>query len=131
MDKIARRAAFDEFFDDYFGQALFVPPFACEDERLSGIKLDVAESDRDFTVLAEIPGVRRDDIAVDIDGETVSLSADVKRRNGTRATRSLCNERSYGRVVRTFRLPAKIDAAAVRTAYGDGILTVTLPKKGA
>jgi HSP20 family protein len=131
MDKIARRAAFDEFFDDYFAKALFVPPFACEDARLSGIKLDVAESDRDFTVLAEIPGVRKDDIAVDIDGETVSLSAEVKRRNSANVARSVCNERSYGRRVRTFRLPAKIDAAAVKTAYGDGILTLTLPKKPA
>ena len=131
MDKIARRAAFDEFFDDYFGKALFVPPFACEDAPLSGIKLEVAESDCDFTVLAEIPGVRKDDIAIDIDGQTVSLSAEVKRRCAAHATRSVCNERSYGRLVRTFRLPAKIDAAAVKTAYGDGILTLTLPKKPA
>src|SRR3954463_6702538 len=101
MDKIARRAAFDEFFDDYFGKVLFVPPFACEDARLSSIKLDVAESERDFTVLAEIPGVRKDDIAVDIDGETVSLSAEVRRRNGSRTTRCVCNERSYGRLVRS------------------------------
>ena len=131
MDKTPRRAAFDEFFEDYFGKALFVPPFACEDARLSGIKLDVSESERDFTVLAEIPGVRKDDIAVDIDGETVSLSAEVRRRHGARAVRSVCNERSYGRLVRTFRLPAKIDAAAVKSAYGDGILTLTLPKKSA
>jgi HSP20 family protein len=131
MDKAPRRAAFDEFFEDYFGQALFVPPFACDELRLSGIKLDVAESERDFTVFAEIPGVRKDDIAIDIDGETVSLAAEVRRRPAARATRSVCNERSYGRLVRSFRLPAKIDAAAVKSAYGDGILTLTLPKKNA
>jgi HSP20 family protein len=131
MDKITRRAAFDEFFDDYFGKALFVPPFACDDTRLSGIKLDVAENERDFTVLAEIPGARKDDIAIDIDGETVSLCAEVRRRESARAMRSVCNERSYGRLVRSFRLPAKIDAAAVKTTYGDGILTLILPKKAA
>ena len=131
MDKIAPRAAFDEFFDDYFGKVLFVPAFACDDARLSGIKLDVAENERDFTVLAEIPGARKDDIAVDIDGETVSLCAEVRRRDRARAARSVCNERSYGRLLRSFRLPAKIDAAAVRTAYADGILTLILPKKAA
>lgn len=58
MNDIARPAAFDEFFNDYFGKVLFVPPFADADEVQLTLKIEVEETDETFTVLAEIPGIR-------------------------------------------------------------------------
>ena len=58
MDDLTRPATFDEFFNDYFGKVLFVPPFACPAEPELTITVDVQESDDAFTVLAQMPGVQ-------------------------------------------------------------------------
>jgi HSP20 family molecular chaperone IbpA len=88
MNNATRRAAFDDFFSDYFGKVLFMPAFACPADTELKIKIDVSEADRDFTVLAEIPGVRKEDIAVEIDG-------DAEEKDGET---TIYSERGYGYV---------------------------------
>lgn len=130
MNNITRPATFDEFFNDYFGSALFVPPYAYAGETELTMKLDVNEADKSFTVLAEIPGVRKEDIAVEIDGDTVSLRAEVKReREEMDGDKTVYSERSYGIVARRFSLPAEIDEAGVSAEYKNGVLRLTLPKR--
>lgn len=96
------------------------------------IRLEVKESDAGYTVQAEMPGVKKDDIHVQIDGNRVSISAEVKReseqKDGERVLRS---ERYYGSVGRTFQLAAEIDEAAANARFEDGVLNLTLPKKAA
>lgn len=130
MNRITHPAAFDEFFNDYFGKALFVPPYAYPGETEVTIKIDVSETERDFIVLAEIPGVRKEDIAVDIDGNTVALRAEVKRETEDKGgEKAVYSERSYGCVERSFSLPAEVNDAAARAEYQSGVLRLTLPKK--
>lgn len=130
MNRISQPAPFDEFFNDYFGKVLFVPPYACPGETELSIRIDVKETERDFIVLAEIPGVGKEDIAVDIDGDTVSLRAEVKRETDEKTgDRTIYSERSYGYVARSFSLPAEVNDAAVRAEYQNGVLRLTLPKK--
>lgn len=94
------------------------------------IKLDVSENDKAYTVKADIPGVKREDIDVRIDGAMVSLSAEVKQekeeRSGERVLRS---ERSVGYASRSFTLGCEVDAAQVVAKYNNGVLELTLPKK--
>lgn len=94
------------------------------------IRVDVSENDGAYTVKAEIPGVRKEDIDVRIDGAVVSLSAEVKKekeeKEGERVLRS---ERSYGYASRSFTLGSEIDPAGVNARYEAGVLTMTLPKK--
>ena len=94
------------------------------------IKLDITENEKDYTVHAEIPGVKKDDIHVTIDGNQVSVSAEVKKekeeKEGEKVLRS---ERYYGKVFRSFTLGHDIDDAAAKAKYSDGVLELTLPKK--
>lgn len=94
------------------------------------IKVDVNENDGAYTVKAEIPGVRKEDIDVRIDGAVVSLSAEVKKeKEEKQGERVLRSERAYGYASRSFTLGSEVDAGKVQAKYESGVLTLTLPKK--
>jgi HSP20 family protein len=94
------------------------------------IKVDVKENDKSFTVLAEIPGVSKEDIHVSIDGNVITLSADVKQQDTqTKDDKVLRSERYYGSVSRAFSLPQDVDATQAKAKCDNGVLSLTLPKK--
>ena len=94
------------------------------------IKLDVSEDDKAFTVHAEIPGVKKEDIHVSIDGSQVAISAEVKNRKETREGEKLIrSERFYGKLSRVFTLAQDVDEAVADARYSDGVLTLYLPKQ--
>lgn len=96
------------------------------------IRLDVKSSDNAYTVSAELPGVKKDDIHVDIDGNRVTISAEVKKeseeKKGEEVIRS---ERYYGALSRSFTLDSDLDEGKAEAKYSDGVLKLTLPKKSA
>ena len=94
------------------------------------IRIDVKEADGAYQVQAEMPGVKKDDIQVQIDGNRVSISAEVKRESEQKeGERVLRSERYYGSVGRSFQLAAEIDDGAANAKFEDGVLKLTLPKK--
>ena len=94
------------------------------------IKIDVTEHDDNYAVKAEIPGVRKEDIDVRIDGNQVTLSAEVKKeKEEKKGDRVLRSERQYGFTSRSFTLASDVDDAAAKAKYENGILELTLPKK--
>lgn len=97
---------------------------------LGSLKIDVIENDGAYSVNAELPGVSKDDIDVQISGQTVSISAKLERnkeqKEGDRVIRS---ERYTGEISRTFSLADEIDEAHATASYHDGVLSLTLPKK--
>ncbi|AOI99762.1 Hsp20/alpha crystallin family protein [Burkholderia sp. AU33545] len=114
-------------------QGLFRPlrGMALADEPdLASMKIDVSENDKAYTVNAELPGVAKDDIDVQVTGNTVSINAKIERnteqKNGERVIR---RERYSGAISRTFSLPGDIDDASATATYQDGVLSLTLPKK--
>ncbi|MFA6016061.1 MAG: Hsp20/alpha crystallin family protein [Gallionellaceae bacterium] len=124
-------ARFDPFnMDDVFSRFM-MRPFSREALAIEPqIKMDVKESDGKFMVKAEIPGVKKEDIRVSVDGNRVSISAEVKQekeeKQGERVIRS---ERSYGMASRSFTLSDEVDQSQVQAKYQDGVLELTLPKK--
>jgi HSP20 family molecular chaperone IbpA len=81
---------------------------------------------------AELPGVRKDDIQVTIDGSQVTLAAEVKReKEASQDERVLHAERVYGKVSRSFTLPQEVDEAKAEAKFRDGVLELKLPKKAA
>ena len=83
-----------------------------------------------YAVKAEIPGVDKNDIDVSIDGNQVSISAEVKRETSKKDDeRDICTERYYGQVYRSFSLPGDVDSEKADARYENGLLTLTLPKK--
>lgn len=94
------------------------------------IKLDVKDDGDNFVVHAELPGVARDDIHVSVDGDVVSLSAEIKQHDQkSEEERVLRSERYYGAVSRSIRLPADVDESRAAAKYDNGVLTLTLPKR--
>ncbi|AOY95035.1 heat-shock protein Hsp20 [Cupriavidus sp. USMAA2-4] len=95
-------------------------------------KVDVSESDKAYTVVAEIPGAKKEDIQVAVERGTVMISAKVERASETKeGERVIRRERYAGTMQRAFTLDSNIDEGSVDASYEDGVLKVVLPKKEA
>ena len=133
MANITRFDPFNELVDDLF-KGFLVRPLAYEgrDAVLPRMKVDVAEKNGHYLVSAELPGVRKEDIQVTIDGAEVTLAAEVKReKEVTQDERVLHAERAFGKLSRSFSLPQEVDEAKAEAKFRDGVLELKLPKKAA
>ncbi len=120
-----------EPFDDLF-RGFFIRPMELGNELMapSSVKLDVKEQDNAFVVHAELPGVKKEDIHVTVDGNQVAISAEVKRGKETKeGERVLRSERYFGKVSRSFQLGQDIDESKAAAKFTDGVLELTLPKR--
>ena len=131
MANIVPRSLFDDTLDDFF-RGFLVRPFAYEGASMPPIRMDVSENENAYRVSAELPGVRKEDINVTIQADTVTIAAEVRREkeanNGEQVLRS---ERYHGKVSRTFALDQEVDEASAEAHYHDGVLELVLPKKAA
>jgi HSP20 family protein len=105
-------------------------PWRADADQMPQIRLDLSETDKDYLVKAEIPGVKKEDIDVRVEGRQVTISAEVKedkeeKQNG----RVLRAERRYGYASRRFMLSSEVDQAAADAKYANGVLELKLPKK--
>ncbi len=133
MASIQRFDPFNELVDDLF-KGFLVRPVAYngQGDALPRMKVEVTERNGAYTVAAELPGVRKEDIQVSIDGAEVTLSAEVKReQEAGKDQRVLHTERTYGKLTRSFTLPQEVDDAKAEAKFKDGVLELTLPKKAA
>jgi HSP20 family protein len=124
-----RSYGLDDFFPEFFrriGRPLeLAPPITGE------IKIDVTENDKDYEIRAEIPGAKKDDIRVSVDGNFVSICAEARKEKEEKSKggRMLVRETAYGAVSRGFTLASEIDDKGVVAKLEDGILKLTLPKR--
>ena len=127
---VTRGSLFDDFFKD-IAPGFYVRPLHGDGVPTpSQIKVDVKETDGSYTVQAEVPGVPKEDIHVSIEGNVVSLRAEVRQHDQkTEGEKVLRSERYFGSVARSFQLPVDVDAAQAKAKYDNGVLTLTLPKK--
>lgn len=129
---ITRGSLFDDFFRDMSPGFYIRPLHGDALPAPTQIKVDVTENDQGYTVQAEVPGVAKEDIHVSIDGNVVTLSAEIKQTDTqTSDDKVLRSERYFGAVSRSFQLPADIDQATAKAKYDNGVLSLTLPKKKA
>ena len=121
---------FPWFDADEFWKERAIRPLWADFETEPQIKVDVSEDEHFYTVKAEVPGVKKEVIDVSIEGNTVAISAELKKekeeREGKRVVRS---ERYFGRAYRGFTLDHELDEAKAEASYADGVLTLKLPKK--
>lgn len=129
MANMTRYGSIDDFFRDVV-PGFFVRPMKMGGEVDLSIKLDIKENGDVFKVRADIPGAKKEDIQVTVDGSVVTLRAEVKKeKEEKKDDKVLCSERYEGVVSRSFQLPVEIDMAKVVAAYKDGVLELSLPKK--
>jgi len=129
MADLVRR--YDPFREmDELMRGLVFKPMLVSEPELPSIKIDAKEDDKAYTIMAEIPGAKKEDIKLSVEGGAVTISAEVKRekeeKSGERVIRS---ERYFGQVSRSFTLPLAVDEAGAQAKYEDGVLKLTLPKR--
>jgi HSP20 family protein len=130
MANLTRYSPWDDL-DELF-RGFFVRPIGFEGSpSAAGFRVDVSENERAYLLRAELPGVKKEDINVSIDGDTVSISAEVKREKDANGEQMLRSERYYGKLYRAFTLGQAVDENSAQARYVDGVLELTLPKKAA
>ncbi len=130
---MTKLVTYDPFVDTGFDELFrgFFKPVRMEGARTPiTIKMDVTETGDGYMIHAEVPGVKKEDINVEIEGNDVTISAEVKRewekKDGDKMLRS---ERYYGNVYRSFTLPHELDESKSEAKYNDGVLELKLVRK--
>jgi HSP20 family protein len=122
--KISNLDPFEDVFRGFFR------PVRLEGAPDIQIKIDVKEDDKNYTVHADLPGVKKDDIQVIINGNQVSISAETKQEKEVKeGEKVLRSERYYGKTERSFTLENEINDVEAKAKYTDGVLELILPKK--
>jgi HSP20 family protein len=118
----------DNLFNDFFRPAFVLDNRPAAE--VGRLRVDVKETGDAYLVDAEIPGVKKEDIHVEIEGNEVSIAAEVKQeKEAKEGERVLRTERFYGKVERRFALPQEIDEGKANAKFDNGVLALTLPKK--
>jgi HSP20 family protein len=135
MNQLSRWSPFRQFgrYDPLAGLeeaigAIF-PADGRQLRRAMEMRLDVAEDDKGYSVSVDMPGVRKEDIDVAVEGSQVTIRAEVKRDKSAHRGKEIHTERYEGEAYRSFTLPQEVDAAAAKAQYDGGVLTLALPKK--
>ena len=129
MTSLIPRSLFEDTFDDFF-RGFLARPFALEPRAMAPVCMDVIENENAYRVYAELPGVRKEDINVTIQSDTVTISGETRREHEARDDETvLCSERWHGRFSRTFSFDQEIDETSAEAHYNDGVLELVLPKK--
>ena len=131
MVNITRYSPLEDAFENLFrGLPGWLPNSETRAPAPTQFRMDVTENDKEYQVLAELPGVKKEEISITISGNEVAVSAEVKHEkdveNGGTVLRA---ERYYGKIERAFALGQEVDEATAQAKYNDGVLELTLPKK--
>ena len=127
MANITRIDPFDDLFRGFFVRPV---DFNNSPAQPPAVKMDVKEDGDHYLVHAELPGVRKEDIHVVVEGNHVSITAEVKQEKEVReGERVLRSERYFGKVSRSFQLEQDIDDVKAAAKFNDGVLELTLPKR--
>jgi HSP20 family protein len=118
----------ENMFQDFF--APLAQGGRWNDEGMAMPRLDVKENDKTFEVQAELPGVKKEDVKVSIDGQRVTIEGECQQANEQREGEQVVySERSTRRYQRSFTLPSEVDDASAQAHLENGVLMLTLPKK--
>lgn len=118
----------DRIFDRFFEPTYWPLATTRALEAMWEPTLDLSETEKEFVIRLEAPGMARDDFDVDLDRNLLTLSGKRELRKEEKGEDYLWQERQEGRFVRTIRLPAMVQELKVEATYTDGVLTVRLPK---
>jgi HSP20 family protein len=133
MVNITRFNPLDDAFDNLFrGVPVWLPNLERREAAPAQFRMDVSENEREYQVLAEMPGLKKEDISITISVNEVSVSAEVKHEKDAKNSDTvLRSERYFGKIQRAFTLGHEVDEANAQAKYTDGVLHLTLPKKTA
>ncbi|MGH8808455.1 MAG: Hsp20/alpha crystallin family protein [Noviherbaspirillum sp.] len=118
----------ESMFEDFVSQLSSMA--GQEQDGIASPRLDVKETEKSFELLAEVPGVKKDDLKISIDDRRVTIEAEVQHEDQQKEGESIVYaERSIRRFLRSITLPVDVDDAAAQAKLENGVLLLTLPKK--
>jgi HSP20 family protein len=127
---LSRFSRLNPFRDDDLFNGSWIRPVFREMELSPEIKIDLTENETGYTVRAEIPGAKKDDIKVNLDGNRVAISAEFKEdKEEKKNDKVIWRECSQGSSYRSFTLDSEVDESRAEATYDDGVLILSLPKK--
>lgn len=89
---------------------------------------DLRENSKEYVLKFDIPGIKKEDVKVEVDGNRITISGERKQEREDQDARQHFTETYYGSFMRSFTLPQKVDETKVKANYEDGVLKVTIPK---
>lgn len=98
-------------------------------ERTLEMRMDVNEDDKAYRITVDMPGVKKEDIDVAVEGNQVTITCEVKNELSRDTEKEIHRERYAGKAFRTFSLPVDVDSGKADACYDGGVLNLTLPKK--
>lgn len=122
-----RPNSFSRLFDEFF------TPFVNFDTRLPavesvGLRVDISEKDGKILIDADLPGIVKEDIRVDVKGKLLTLGGERKSDEEVKEDNCYRRERRYGKFERTFSLPFEVEPESVSARYENGVLHLEIPK---
>lgn len=99
-------------------------------EKTLEMHMDVHEDDKAYLITVDVPGVKKEDIDVSVEGNLVTITAEVKREQSREKQKEVHSERFHGKAFRSFTLPTEVDSGKSEARYDGGVLSLTLSKKG-
>jgi len=118
-----------DFFNEWMSPGVVIRPLHGR-SLPEDFAVDIREKDSNYVLDAEIPGLKKEDITVEVDGRRVTISAEIKqcdqKAEGERVVQS---ERYYGSISRSFVLASELDSSGCQASYQNGVLSLTIPKK--
>lgn len=140
LAKVEPRRAISPFeymekrFEDFFKRPFSLmgpswwPKFRLPDLEEISTTVDIYEEGGDVVIKAELPGMKKEDIDVNISGDTITISGEKKKEEKIEKKNYYSMERSYGSFTRTFRIPAEVHTDKAKANFKDGVLEVRVPK---
>jgi HSP20 family protein len=114
----------NRLFDDYLGGRP-----ASEGERGAWVPaVDLREEQHRYVLQADLPGVKREDLEINLENNILTIRGERRFEGEVKKDNYHRIERAYGRFLRTFTLPARVDAAKITASHKEGILEVVIPK---
>lgn len=130
MSALTRFESMDDFFPEFFRR--LARPMDIAGTMPADIRLDITETDKEYHVSAELPGAKKDDIRVEIDGNILTISTQMRKDVEDKPAgggRALVRETWRGQCSRTVSLAQEVDDKAATAKLADGVLRLTLPKR--
>ncbi len=91
-------------------------------------KADIVEKDKSYEVVVSIPGMKKEDVKIELNGDVLTISGERKQSHKEENDKVIRTEIHYGRFSRSFRLNNHVDRAAIKAEFSDGLLRLSLPK---
>jgi len=135
---VRRRDPLVSLFNDFFNESFAIAPWSraaqapstgAQAAPVARARMDVIDKGTGYEVVVDLPGVKREDINVSVEGTRVAISANSKSESETKDGEVLHSERWATSYARTFELPAEVNDAGAEAKFDNGVLKLALPKR--